>query len=66
LFFRSEWASYDTAHPAPLRLSPHPNRIGDLRTEYLKMAPLMFDDPPPSFDDILKRIAALEKTINGA
>jgi hypothetical protein len=30
------------------------------------MAPMMFDDPPPSFDDILKRIAELAKTINGA
>jgi hypothetical protein len=30
------------------------------------MAPMMFDDPLPTFDDVLKRIAALEKTINGA
>jgi hypothetical protein len=29
------------------------------------MAPMMFDDPPPSFDGIIKRIAVLEKTING-
>jgi hypothetical protein len=38
----------------------------DLRADYRKMAPMMFDDPPPTFDDILTRIAALEKTINGA
>jgi hypothetical protein len=27
------------------------------------MAPIVFDDPPPTFDDVLKRIAALEKAI---
>jgi hypothetical protein len=48
-----------------LRLSPHPDRTPDLRADYRKMAPMMFDDPPPSFDDIMKRIAMLEKTING-
>jgi hypothetical protein len=66
LFFRSAWASYDTARAGTLRLSPHPDRIPDLRADYRKMAPMMFDDPPPTFDDILKRIAALEKAINGA
>nr|HAQ91925.1 nucleotidyl transferase AbiEii/AbiGii toxin family protein [Afipia sp.] len=66
LFFRSGWANYDTARAGTLRLSPHPDRIADLRADYRKMAPMMFDDPPPSFDDILKRIAEMEKTINGA
>jgi hypothetical protein len=31
LFFRSAWARYNTARTGTLRLSPHPNRIGDLR-----------------------------------
>jgi hypothetical protein len=64
LFFRSEWASHDTARAGTLRLSPHPDRIADLRSDYRKMAPMMFDDPPPSFDFILKRIAELEAEIN--
>jgi hypothetical protein len=66
VFFRSAWASYDTARIGTLRLSPQSDRISDLRADYRKMAPMMFDDPPPTFDDVLKRIAALEKTINGA
>jgi hypothetical protein len=37
-----------------------------LRADYRKMTPMMFDDPPPTFDDVLTRIAVLEKTINGA
>jgi hypothetical protein len=65
LFSCSGWASYDTARVGTLRLSPHANRIPDVRADYRKMAPIMFDDPTPSFDDIIKRIAVLEKTING-
>jgi hypothetical protein len=63
VFFRSAWASYDTARVGTLQLSPHPDRIADLRADYRKMAPMVFDDPPPTFDDVLKRIAALEKAI---
>ncbi|VIO68799.1 hypothetical protein CI1B_23630 [Bradyrhizobium ivorense] len=66
VFFRAAWASYDTARIGTLRLSPHPDRVADLRADYRKMAPMMFDDPPPTFDEILDRIAGLEKRINGA
>jgi hypothetical protein len=66
VFFRSAWASYDTARAGTLRLSPHPDRIADLRADYRKMTPMMFDDPPPAFDDVLKRVSALENAINGA
>jgi hypothetical protein len=66
VFFRAAWANYGTARVGTLRLSPHPDRIADLRADYRKMAPMMFDDPPPTFDEILVRIAKLEKQINGA
>jgi hypothetical protein len=58
-FFRSGWASYDTAKPGSLRLMPDKARIKDLRADYREMAPMMFDDRPPSFDDILARIVIL-------
>lgn len=63
-FFRSGWASYDTARPGTLRLLPDKNRIKDLRADYRAMAPMMFDDRPPPFDEILATIAALEKATN--
>ncbi|WP_026616814.1 nucleotidyl transferase AbiEii/AbiGii toxin family protein [Ensifer aridi] len=63
-FFRSGWASYDTARPGTLRLLPDENRIKDLRADYRAMAPMMFDDRPPPFDEILATIAALEETTN--
>lgn len=63
-FFRSGWASYDTAQPGTLRLMPDEARVKDLRGDYRAMAPMMFDETPPSFDDILAKIAMLQDTIN--
>lgn len=63
-FFRSGWASYETARPGTLRLMPDEARVKDLRADYRAMAPMMFDQTPPSFDDILAKIAALQETIN--
>lgn len=63
-FFRSSWASYDTAKPGSLRLMPNEARIKDLRADYRAMAPMMFDEDPPSFDNLLAKIAALQETIN--
>ena len=63
-FFRSGWASYDTAQPGSLQLIPDEARIKDLRVDYRDMAPMMFDQQPPSFDDILARINELQQAIN--
>lgn len=63
-FFRSSWASYDTARPGTLRLMPAENRITDLRADYRDMAPMMFDDKPVRFDDILARIKKAQDEIN--
>lgn len=63
-FFRSSWASYDTAKPGTLRLMPAESRIKDLRADYRAMAPMMFDEKPLSFDDILAKIKKLQETIN--
>jgi hypothetical protein len=64
VFFRAAWAHYETAKPGTLRLIPNPDRLADLRIDYKAMAPMMFDDPPPAFEQIMKRIAELEGSIN--
>jgi Nucleotidyl transferase AbiEii toxin, Type IV TA system len=64
VFFRSAWANYDTARPGTLRLMPSAERLKDLRADYRDMAPMMFDDKPLSFDEILVRIQTLQDTIN--
>ena len=66
VFFRSGWARYDEATPGSLHLSPAAARIDDLRKDYRDMAPMMFDDPPMSFDEILRRLDILEEQINAA
>lgn len=43
-FFRSGWASYDTARPGSPRLMPNEARIKDLRADYRAMAPMTFDE----------------------
>ncbi|MFG1343322.1 nucleotidyl transferase AbiEii/AbiGii toxin family protein [Xanthobacter autotrophicus DSM 431] len=63
-FFRSSWASYETARPGTLRLMPDGARVKDLRTDYRAMAPMMFDESPPIFSDILAKISALQDAIN--
>jgi len=63
-FFRSGWASYDTARQGTLRLMPDAARVKDLRADYRAMAPMMFDETTPLFDDILAKIATLQKAIN--
>ncbi len=64
-YFRSGWASYDTAQPGTLRLTPVEHRLKDLRSDYRDMQSMMFDEKPLSFDDVLARVAALEETLNG-
>ncbi len=63
-FFRSGWASYETARPGTLRLMPSQERIKDLRVDYRAMAPMMFDDTPPTFEQVLARIEKLQAMIN--
>ena len=64
IFFRSGWASYDTARPGTLQLLPSEARIKDVRADYRAMAPMMFDENPPAFDDIIALIRMLQDTVN--
>ncbi|MEN3214003.1 nucleotidyl transferase AbiEii/AbiGii toxin family protein [Methylorubrum populi] len=63
-FFRSGWASYDSARPGTLRLMPDETRIKDLHRDYQAMTPMMFDETPPSFDKILAKIAMFQEKFN--
>jgi hypothetical protein len=66
VFFRSGWASYDTAQPGTLRLMPPEARIKDLRADYRDMAPMMFDDTPLPFDEVLVRVRKLQDAVNAS
>jgi hypothetical protein len=66
VFFRSGWASYATARPGTLKLMPAEARMKDLHADYRDMAPMMFDDRPLPFDEILARIQTLQDNINAS
>lgn len=66
VFFRSGWASYETARPGTLQLMPAEYRLKDLRADYRGMASMMFDDEPLPFDDVLARIKKAQDEINAA
>ena len=63
-YFRSSWASYDTAKPGSFRLVPPENRLSDLKTDYAQMRE-MFIEEPPIFEDLMAQLRALENKING-
>lgn len=62
-YFRSAWAHYETAKPGSLRLTPPEYRLADLRSDYQQMQ-VMFTEPPPSFDSILRQLRSIEDAIN--
>jgi len=64
VYFRSNWASYDTAQPGTLRLTPAEHRLKGLRADYQAMQAMMFDEKPMSFEEVLARIKALQATLN--
>ena len=64
VYFRSSWASYDTARPGTLRLLPAEHRSKDLRADYQAMQAMMFDETPLTFEEVLARIEKLQTTIN--
>ena len=65
LFFRNAKASYETAEIGSLRLVPQNDALQDIRNDYKAMDE-MFMGSSPSFDEIIKKLAALEARINAA
>ncbi|NQT92953.1 MAG: nucleotidyl transferase AbiEii/AbiGii toxin family protein [Lentisphaerae bacterium] len=63
-FYPRRWARYDLAVPGTLRVIPSDIWVDPLRRDYERMQ-VMFFDPPPSFDAIVDRLAALDAEING-
>jgi len=64
-FFGSSWANYDTAKPGTFRLVPPPERQMTLRRDYRAMREMYLNEPA-TFDEILEKLAVLEKQINKA
>lgn len=63
--FARHWAHYDTAKPGSFKLLPKTARIAALGRDYSQMA-AMYLKPPPTFEEVLGRLADAEATLNGA
>ncbi|MBI4611075.1 MAG: nucleotidyl transferase AbiEii/AbiGii toxin family protein [Candidatus Rokubacteria bacterium] len=65
VYFSAAWAKYEEAQPGSLRLVPREERLSGLDADYAKMAPMIFDHPPPQFEELIARLTELENQING-
>ena len=63
VFFRAAWASYDTAKPGSLRLSPHPDLAEALLKDYADSREMYYMGQP-NFHELLRTIASFEAEIN--
>jgi hypothetical protein len=63
IHFGANWASYDTAIPGTLKIRPSETLQELLRKDYQQMEE-MFPGQPLSFDEILRKLEALEHRVN--
>ena len=62
-FYPRGWADYPNAKPGTLKLVPPDFRLSALEADYEKMSDMLYGDIP-TFDEVMKRISALETEIN--
>lgn len=62
-FYRCPWARYEDAKPGSLRLLPPNHHVDELQKDYRAMQGILFGSIP-SFDEIVSKLAGLERTIN--
>lgn len=65
VFFKANWARYDTAIPPTLRLTPSAPLRQALETDYQRMGEMLFD-APEAFDALMDTLSALETEINAS
>lgn len=62
-FYRSAWASYETAKRGSLRLVPAAKNMTDLKADLASMKDMFFDEPP-SFQYVIDTLTLFETTFN--
>ena len=64
-FYYAAWARYDEARVGSLRLVPHDDLAEALRRDHEDMREMFFEEPP-TFEEIMGELEALEHEINSA
>lgn len=62
-FYRSSWASYETAWPPAFKLIPSNDLLAKLEGDYRAMRPMFFSEPP-KWDLLVSSLSDLELEIN--
>jgi len=62
VFFNYAWVDYDALQPGGLQLLPPASSRDHWRADYAAMEPMFFE-PPPSFSDLLARIAQINERL---
>ena len=67
VFFNASYANYDACLANEFRLVPDDESLEELRKDYNRMldTQMIYDNPVPSFDEIIADIQKLERTLNG-
>lgn len=63
LFYHCGWAKYKLAMPGSFHLVPSKGRFATIRRDYRNMTTMFFNNPP-TFDEIIEQLSALERRIN--
>ena len=63
--FARQWARYDLARPATLRLLPSDERRAALPRDYAQMR-AMFIAAPPEFEVVMAHLAEAERALNAS
>ncbi len=62
-FYPSSWANYQTARVGSFKLTPNKYHLMSLQKDYAAMEEMIFGERP-SFDELMRCLAALEQKIN--
>ena len=67
VFFNASYANYDACLNGGFRLVPDDESLVELRKDYDRMLDtrMVYDETPPTFDEIIADLRQLERTLNG-
>jgi hypothetical protein len=60
--FPIAWARYEEATPTGIRIVPHPDLRKRLREDYERMS-VMFFEPPPDFESVVRVLESFESRV---
>jgi len=61
-FFAYKWVDYGRLMPSTLRLCPPDDRLTEWKSDYTRMRPMFFGNPP-SFDHLVRGLETIEKVL---